>query len=339
MRFRSVLTRVGILVAMGVGALVLGEVAIRIVSLGHPIYNVEMVRYATELKIPGPGDVSHVHRPNSSAKLMQVEIELNSMGHRGPELAVVKSGKRVFVLGSSITMGWGVPFESLFTTIAQRRLNTTMGDVKFVNAGIGNYNSYYQYRLLERQLAKVDPDLVVLHYFINDAEPNPTGKNAVVVKYSHLAAYLSDKWRSLDPFRERIDLVKYYEDLYRPEGGWSEAHSHIREMKKLLDSKNIPLLIMVVPDFHNLRPDSSYKRIYEFIAANFESDGIPTINLFPTFQSEYGSREEELWIQPDDPHPNAKGHDLMARILSDYLLAHDDLLNTTESVSAPPNER
>src|SRR5260221_14620786 len=53
---------VGILIA-----LLVGEVAVRIMASQSLIYNIEMVRYAKELKMPDPrGEVSHVHRPNAT---------------------------------------------------------------------------------------------------------------------------------------------------------------------------------------------------------------------------------------------------------------------------------
>lgn len=60
-----------------------------------------MAKYATELKMRDPrGEVSHVHRPSASAKLMGVEVSLNSQGNRGPELATPRDTlrKRLLVL-------------------------------------------------------------------------------------------------------------------------------------------------------------------------------------------------------------------------------------------------
>src|SRR5579864_3648588 len=63
---------IGVLVA-----LLVGEIAVRIMASQTLIYNIEMVRYAKELKMPDPrGEVSHVHRPNASAHLMGVDVSL-----------------------------------------------------------------------------------------------------------------------------------------------------------------------------------------------------------------------------------------------------------------------
>src|SRR5688500_11442504 len=69
------LQRVASLVLGTLLALLVGEVVVRIVVTQTLIYNIEMVRYAKELKTPDPrGEVSHVHRPNASAHLMGVDI-------------------------------------------------------------------------------------------------------------------------------------------------------------------------------------------------------------------------------------------------------------------------
>ena len=43
------------------------------------------------------------------------------------------------------------------------------------------------------------------------------------------------------------------------------------------------------------------------------------------FQKEFGDDVSKLWIQSDDPHPNASGHALMAQILYNYLVENDPL--------------
>ena len=122
--------------------LAVGEGAVRLIASQKLIYNIEMVKYAKSLKMPDPDQVaSHVHRPNSSAHLMGVNIALNSLGNRGPELPRKSPNVlRIMVLGSSVTMGWGVSQEETFTSLAEKKLNTEpllLGKkVEIVNAGI-----------------------------------------------------------------------------------------------------------------------------------------------------------------------------------------------------------
>jgi lysophospholipase L1-like esterase len=311
------------IVSMLVGtaiALVVGEVVVRIVAATSLIYNIEMVRYATDLKEPDPkGEISHVHKTNASAHLMGVDVSLNSLGHRSPELVNPKdpNKKRVFVLGSSVTMGWGVTTDQLFTTLVQKKFEKDNVPIEIANAGIGNYNTVAQSVLFGRQYPIVKPDLVVLHYFISDPEPRPPGKNSAILRHSFLAAYLYDRFRTLGLAAEgKNDLVAHYTEIYDDKNPyWKDTLDRISAMRDTCAHDKVPFVVMVIPDFHNLKNGTPYGALYEKMEKGFVERGITTINAFPEFQKKYGGNEGELWIQPDDPHPNAKGHELMADLL------------------------
>lgn len=320
---RSLHTIVSLLIGTLV-ALLVGEVVVRIVVTQTLIYNIEMVRYAKELKTPDPrGEVSHVHRPNASAHLMGVDIALNSLGHRGPDLPPKSPDrKRVFVLGSSVTMGWGVPVDAMFTSLAEQRFNKELPlgpdtHLEIANAGIGNYNTVAQSRLFAHQYGELKPDLVVLHYFISDPEPRPPGKNSVILRHSYFAAYCYDRFRTLGLAAEgKNDLFKHYSGIYDDQQPyWNDTLSKISEMRDRAAKDGVPFVVMIIPDFHNLRPGTPYGALYEKMEEGMAARGIDVINTFPEFQKKYGGQETALWIQPDDPHPNATGHVLMADLL------------------------
>jgi hypothetical protein len=330
-----------ILVATTV-TLALGEIIIRVIASQHLIYNIEMVKYAKELKIRDPnGEVSHVHRPSSSAHLMGVDTSLNSLGDRGPELNNPKKPdcKRVFVLGSSITLGWGVPFENTFTATTERLLNSnrpfgTKTSFEFVNAGIGNYNNYFQYKRFQRQYPVVKPDLVVLQYFISDVEPLGMGRDNAILKYSYLAAFFFDRWSrmKLRFSGQYKDLFTFYKELYADDSQpWKETQRRIAEMRDVTAKDGVPFLVMIIPDIHDLSPGTPYQDLYARMETAFKDMNVPTVNTFYAFQSDFGDDVSKLWIQSDDPHPNAKGHALMADILYKYLAERDPLKLKTDT--------
>ena len=314
----------------------LGEIVTRVIASRRLIYNIEMVRYATQLKMPDPlGEVSHVHRPSASARLMGVDVSLNSLGNRGPELTTPRdpSRKRVFVLGSSVTLGWGVPFESTFTARTQAMLNTRRPfgpavSFEFANAGIGNYNTAFQYRLFERQYPVVKPDLVVLHYFISDVQPRTMGRNSFLLKHSFLLATLFDRWSQ---FRLRFsgdykDLFTFYKDLYADDSeAWRQTQRLIVAMRDRTARDSVPFVVMIIPDIHDLSPGTPYGALYDKIEAAFKEKGITSLNTFEAFQETGGGDVTKLWIQSDDPHPNGRGHALMADALYAYLATVDPL--------------
>ena len=316
--------------------LVLGEIIIRCVASMRHIYNIEMVKYAKALKVRDPkGEVSHIHRASASAHLMGVDISLNSLGNRGPELSDPKKPgcKRVLVMGSSITMGWGVNYDEVFTSVAEKRLNSEKPfgpgiSFEFANAGIGNYNTYFQSRLFLREYPVVKPDMVVLHYFISDVQPRTMGRDAFILKHSYLAAFCFDRWTQakLRFSGQHKDLFTFYKDLYADDSEpWKQTQKQIKEMHDFCAKDGVPFVIMIIPDIHDLSPGSPYQALYAKIETAFKAMQIPTTNTFDAFQHEFGDDVTKLWIQSDDPHPNAKGHALMADILSRYISETDPL--------------
>ena len=166
----------GLFVALLLGALAL-EGTLRVISNRTNIYHLEMLKYAASLKGKDPtGELSHIHLPNRRKRLMGVEISLNNLGNRGPNILPVKgpNERRILVMGSSITMGWGVPQHQVFTSKLQSTLNQVMPTRYHIeNAGVGNYNTHYHRVLMDRQWEVVKPDQVVLQFFLDDPESDP----------------------------------------------------------------------------------------------------------------------------------------------------------------------
>ena len=226
-----------------------------------------------------------------------------------------------------------MPLDSTFTARTQAALNDNRPfgpaiSFEFANAGIGNYNTYFQLRLFERQYPVVRPDLVVLHYFISDVQPRSMGRNSFILKHSFLAAFLFDRWSllKLSLSGDYKDLYTFYRDLYadgsRP---WAETQQQIRSMHDAASRDGVPFVVMIVPDIHDLSPGTPYKALYSRIESVLKGMDIPTINTFDAFQQQFGDDVTKLWIQGDDPHPNARGHALMADVLYQWLVAIDPL--------------
>ena len=91
-------------------AFLLGEAAARIIASNGMRYDIEMTKYAKQLKrkstIVG---LRYEHVPNSEADLMGVNVKINSVGLRDYEYPFEKNDStlRILVLGDSQTFGWG----------------------------------------------------------------------------------------------------------------------------------------------------------------------------------------------------------------------------------------
>lgn len=307
-----------------VAVFVICEALLRALASVTTIYDIEMMHYARELKQKSSLDgVFHEHRPNSSAALMGVEVSLNSLGHRSAELAIPKPAdeRRIHVLGSSIALGWGVAERQAFPAVLERRLNDAgkpEGGPRYtvINAGIGNYNTVLEVELFKHQSPLTQPDAVVLQYFINDAELISEGADNPILMYSTFAAFANLRLRSLISVAN-TSLEAHYTALYEDGNpGWERARRSIAELKALCDALQIPLVVLLVPELHDLSPDNPYGPIYGQIEDFVEALGVPFINPLEAVRGAVADGRMSPWVAPDDPHPSAAIHEVLGVALA-----------------------
>jgi lysophospholipase L1-like esterase len=100
-----------------------------------------------------------------------VEVELNSLGLRSPEIELPKpAGRfRVVAMGDSVTYGHLVGEEETYPRVLQRELvDRGVEGAEVVNAGVLGYSTYQGAVLLERQIVSLEPDVVLFAYMNND---------------------------------------------------------------------------------------------------------------------------------------------------------------------------
>jgi lysophospholipase L1-like esterase len=156
-----------------------------------------MWKYAVQLKRPVPNpNLSFAHAPNGSALLMGVPVTTNSHGLRDREYSTEKPADvfRIVMLGDSTTFGWGVPESQTVAKILEKELNRVgvpnYRAVEVLNAGVGNYGTVQEYTHYLTYDRAYHPDLVILEYFINDAEPVPAERHPFLLGSSYLVAFI-----------------------------------------------------------------------------------------------------------------------------------------------------
>jgi lysophospholipase L1-like esterase len=164
------------------------EVGLRVTDPLGRNYDVEFTRYKNEAlryawdgvppdqldsKVDLDGTLFR-HKPGLTLDLGSFVLRTNTLGFRGPEVAAAKGGDvfRVLVLGDSVAFGWGVDDAVTFVRRFEREQPLAGGKrLEVVNTGHLVYDTMQQLALLRDEGMRLQPDLVLLVYVVNDIEP------------------------------------------------------------------------------------------------------------------------------------------------------------------------
>ncbi|MCH2539037.1 MAG: SGNH/GDSL hydrolase family protein [Anaerolineales bacterium] len=307
-----------ILVTSTVLALCLAEALVRIKNSSMSNYDIEMWRYARELKVPSTNPVlGHEHKKGSSAVLQSVKIRINDLGLRGDEISQKQQGKRrILFLGSSVTLGWGVNEEETMTENLTQIFQNNGQGVEILNAGIGNYNTVrYVERYLDH-LVTVEPSDIAIHFFPNDTEVLSAGGGNILLRHSQLAVTL---WSASNQLRAAINtpnMLHHYQELYREDShGFQAMRDSLAILANHATHNNIRLYLIMCPDIQSLE-DYRYTFVHETMKTLAAELGYEYLDLLPSLQ---GFAPEQIWVMPGDPHPNAFAHKLMAESIYPWI--------------------
>jgi lysophospholipase L1-like esterase len=307
--FSVILFCVSSLLAIGAA-----EAVLRIKNSSMTNYDIEMWRYAKELKVPSTNlDLGHEHIKNASALLQSVNIRTNEWGLRGAAVPPRDPNtRRILVLGGSITLGWGVPEQDTMTERLASMFAQNGQKVEVLNAGIGNYNAERYVELFLRDLTGLQPSDIVVHYFLRDAEKLDPGGGNIILRNSELAVtFWIATTRLLGKTGER-SLVDHYKEVYAETNpGFLAMQNSLRKLAEYAKGKGIRLYLAMTPDVHNLA-HYEFGFIHQTMRRIAERDGYVYIDLLPAFGT---LSPEQVWAMPGDPHPNGTGHELMAKAL------------------------
>ncbi len=304
--------------------LLLGEVLIRIYLHYNTAYDIEMTRYALNLKNDSDNPlIGHVHKPNSSMRLMNVMVDINSDGLRDREYPVSRGDEyRIIFLGDSLTFGWGVEQEDTFQYILEENLNAHR-PTEIINFGTGNYNTEQEVNLFIEKGLKYGPDKVVVFYFINDAEVTPVKSNLWFLGYSEFISFYWSRVNSMmNNYFPSNSFKDYYSALYdENQEGWINSKKALLQLKEICRENGIHLQVVLLPELHDTK-NQIFDNVYNKISLFLENNNIDYINLADLFKDQ--GNEMELWVSYDDAHPNKLAHRKIAESTKEFISTREN---------------
>jgi len=282
-----------------------------------------------------------------------VEMRFNRFGMRDREdltLAKPPGVRRVLCLGDSFTLGWGVRREQNWPVLVEGLLQQHNRGVQVLNGG-GTGSAYVdEYELaLRHRHGRFAPDVVVVSLCLNDllltngklchyrTEALPDQELPSSARRWWMgSAMLRDLFRALaarraldlDPqrdwTRELLDLPAdhpwYRSKSETPAIYWGSGTPQraLIGMRDWCQQHGAGFAVVVWPLLQGLGKERFYPfaGIHEQVAVFCREQGMPFLDLLPTLR---GTPHEELWVSPDDMHPNERAQAIVAPILAEFL--------------------
>jgi lysophospholipase L1-like esterase len=243
--------------------------------------------------------------------LYGVNFKTNSLGFRADREFITPNTDnitRILVLGDSITVGWGVKVNESYPARLQTMLNK-VGNYEVINTGVGNYNTKRELATLQKHI-DLEPDIIILGFFINDIEEVGYCKNFCwIQKNSYTYAFVYDRFVKLK-YGSQNSFKNYYSELYKDESLKNSLTNDIRTIYEIANNESAKLVLVNIPELHEFE-EYPFTEVNEFIEQDIITDlNITYINLLPSFSNH---SPNDLWVSFEDAHPNAKGHQIIAK--------------------------
>lgn len=216
---------------------------------------------------------------------------------------------RVVVLGDSVPNDPTIPFRRRFP----RQLEALLAEkapagrkVEVINVSCEGYNTVQEVRLLETVGLRYEPDLVVLAYVLNDAFLQNGGYRRIGNSFFafHLANLVV---RRKCPAFEQMHAGYTFDLVVR---------ASLSRLHLLSDKHNFKVLVAPLPLVEPF-DDPSCLAVYDKVVGAAREQGFEAGRVVDAFRGE----DHRSFLKPHDPlditHPNAEGHDRMARRLAE----------------------
>lgn len=253
-----------------------------------------------------------------------VVYQINSLGFRGREYSQEKPAgtHRIVVLGDSVTFGWGVELADRFSDVAERALNAGRSDgrtIEILNLALPGYETMHQRFIFDKQVWPLSPDAIVVCFNRNDVQNDTDesinlqflGRDRVDEVGWRARLFVDDPGKSILeatlPNLRLLGIHRYIYSLRENDGEYltklyAAMTNGIDISLKLLADMNARSIErgvrFGVADLHFVKP----------IEAGLLAANVPYRTIgYPDDITDLSLRNSAV-----DPHPNAKGHAILA---------------------------
>ncbi len=323
-------------------ALVLADVGVRVAGIGGRVY--EPRRFEPDGRVPfvqiprgpiayRPGanfssvyDMTGLPGGESAGK---IRYTINAMGFRGPEVSASKPEGivRVACLGDSITFGEGVKEPECYPRRLEAILNAGGESPRYevLNCGVQGHGTIDEYVYYTVHVSKLDPDLVTLGFFLNDAmdgaetirrneEMTRAWKISPFSRVSRISEILE---RGRIARRMQADYFSSIRESFKSKR-WADSQRAIGDLRRSVERGGGRLAVVVFPVLWALDSEYPFEAEHRLIADAMAKEGVACFDLLSQLR---GRAASTLWVHPTDHHPNEIVQEMAAVALAKWIEA------------------
>lgn len=203
--------------------------------------------------------------------------------------------------------------------------------IEVVNWSRPGWNTVEEWRATRGELGKLDPDLLLLGFCLNDPEGSgrerraehdtmqlrdpPGGMAGWLIGSSRLAELVWGRWAAQ---RRTFAVHAYHRSLYEPSDNRKACFEALEGFRDWAERSRVPAILVVFPIFErSLGHGYPYPEIHEQMRRVGAEMRFPVFDLLEAYRGMDGRR---LAVDPPrDPHPNELAHRMAADAIREHL--------------------
>jgi lysophospholipase L1-like esterase len=292
-------------------------------------------------------------QPGAESTWGGVPVKINGKGLRGPELPYKKpeGATRILYLGDSVTFGFMLPrHEETFPYQVETLLEQQHNDpIETINAGVGGYSPWQEYRYFAQEGIKYDPDLVVVSFVLNDVtekfELIQYGGYWEGFQITHTRFSAFDDWashssllyflkqlgiylHSRQEVRQKaivqqtleVEMLARQPDHPDVQAAWAITLDNLEDIVVLAQDQDIPVILVSFPFAFQFEDVEGLSAPQQRLAQFAHDHDLPVLNLLPLLNEQLaaeGLSPEAYFL--DEDHLTAWGGEVVAEMIVEFL--------------------
>ncbi len=277
-------------------------------------------------------DVVYELKPNLSVTFQNKPVVTNSLGMREVEVSKEKKPgtSRIIGLGDSIMFGWGVEKEETYLSVLAKELSKKE-PTESLNFAVPGYNTAMEAALFQHRALEFAPDVLIIQFVNNDFDVPAfmmSQENPWDFSKSMLLSFIKSRVANSPGSSSALKTVQSMGNKhntkaqkvlaeYRWMTGEAGATKAFRKIRELAPKTRIIILTgSKTPVQERMLKRLSKELNFELVQVGPVVDRYIQENKLENTKE---ARKKLLTVAPNDRHPNALGHRLIAQALLEVL--------------------